>query len=534
MKCNKCNSKWESTIKQKNCPFCGASLEQEIEKMDSMEKVLKYLVDSFGIDIYNKPGTLIAYVSDYLPNAVDERRLLKLCADIGAFKKLLQLVEKDQHEKEIIQKKVSLELQDHCFLNKIMADKVVYWVSYSLGVSMANSEKNEQPFHLDRFVSEALPERFDMKSEAESLSAKLAKVRAKAEFFEKRVAITRHNILGLNADGTATPLFFADDNTRLSQNLSPVSEWKNIVSLYPVHLSEHIIGLKSDGSIEITKDCNGEVDDDYFSGSVVSKWTNVKEIIKAPFGHIYALTNDGSVLSSIKLPAEYQERYYCGEDRTEKLKDVEKILWTGCRVIARKHDGSLVSTDFIGKEADDRTHWDEISKWKNIDKLFHLNGRMVGIKDDGTLIASDRTADKKYFDFWPDICNWQDIVTFYCSTNRLIALTKSGNILATTAYVSIDQRFRFLDEMASWDNIAKLYFGLGVAAGLRLDGSIVVTNAYGENCDSHWKHIASWKNMIGLVTAYKRLIGIREDGTLIYVGDSESGQRNFFNFKLFD
>lgn len=131
MKCNKCGSEWNSTIKSTSCPFCGKSL-LEVSETERVEDILKIIVDTYGADIYNKPSILVGALSDYLPRAVDERRLIKLCLDTGILKSLLNIGEND----DIIftQKKVSKELQEHCFLNKAMADKCVYWIAFSLGI----------------------------------------------------------------------------------------------------------------------------------------------------------------------------------------------------------------------------------------------------------------------------------------------------------------------------------------------------------------------------------------------------------------
>ncbi len=138
MKCNKCGSEWNSTIKSTICPFCGKTI-IEVPKTERVEDVLKVIVDTYGVDIYNKPSILVGALSDYLPRAIDERRLIKLCLDTGIMKTLLNMGEND----DIIftQKKVSKELQEHCFLNEIMADKCVYWISFSLGIIGKDNNK---------------------------------------------------------------------------------------------------------------------------------------------------------------------------------------------------------------------------------------------------------------------------------------------------------------------------------------------------------------------------------------------------------
>lgn len=143
MKCQKCGSEWNSKVKSRECPFCSAPLAEKHE--ESIEAVLKYIVNTEGEEIYNRTLALIGMISDLLPKATDERQLIKHCLNSGMVKELLLMKGKDETEIEIIQKKVSKNLQEHCFLNETMANKVVYWISFSLGIEKVSCSKSTPP-----------------------------------------------------------------------------------------------------------------------------------------------------------------------------------------------------------------------------------------------------------------------------------------------------------------------------------------------------------------------------------------------------
>ena len=524
MKCFKCGSEWNSTIKSDLCPFCGSYITERIN-CESIELVLKHIVDMRGVEIYNKPSLLIGMLSDILPKAIDERRLIKLCSDAGVIKELISMNGKDENETSIIKKRVSKELQEHCFLNKTMADKFVYWISFSLGISdyESNEEKDEQQ-------NEVVVLSENIKEEKANSLLHLRKI---ADEIESRVIVNSNITLALNENGTVSSTTVLDDQYKNFTNcMDSARNWNNIISIHQEdRSSKHIIGLRKDGKVILTKGKDGRIDEDDLDGTSISKWTNVKELITCDDG-TYAITNDGKVLSSIKLP-DYLKKYYFGQDKTEHLRNVEKILWSRRQLVCLKKDGTLDATEFLGNDEEKWVPWDEIKHWTNIKKLNIISGRMIGIKSDGTLIASSRKEDEtKSFDFWEKIKNWKNVNLFYWGENELVALTDEGKIL----YASSDRfngKNSFFREMQTWDNIVKVYFDVGVAAGLRVDGSIVVTQYYGKDDGAIWEQASKWNNLIGLVPGFRRIIGIKKDGTLLHVGNNEHGQGNIENFRLF-
>lgn len=524
MKCFKCGSEWNSTIKSDQCPFCGSYITERINS-ESIEIVLKHIVDMRGVEIYNKPSLLIGMLSDILPKAIDERRLIKLCSDAGVIKELISMNGKDENETSIIKKRVSKELQEHCFLNKTMADKFVYWISFSLGISdyESNEEKDEQQ-------NEVVVLSENIKEEKANSLLHLRKI---ADEIESRVIVNSNITLALNENGTVSSTTVLDDQYKNFTNcMDSARNWNNIISIHQEdRSSKHIIGLRKDGKVILTKGKDGRIDEDDLDGTSISKWTNVKELITCDDG-TYAITNDGKVLSSIKLP-DYLKKYYFGQDKTEHLRNVEKILWSRRQLVCLKNDGTLDATEFLGNDEEKWVPWDEIKHWTNIKELNIISGRMIGIKSDGTLIASSRKEDEtKSFDFWEKIKNWKNVNLFYWGENELVALTDEGKIL----YASSDRfngKNSFFREMQTWDNLVKVYFDVGVAAGLRADGSVVVTNYYGEDDGAIWEQASKWNNLIGLIPGFRRIIGIKKDGTLVHAGENDHGQGNIDNFKLF-
>lgn len=145
MKCNFCGSEWNSKVKSDNCPFCGGLL----VKPENICEVLKLIVKTYGVEIYDKPNALVGLISDYLPNSTDERRLIKICFDSGFAKDLLSVDKSVCSDIDMIKKSVSKKLQEHCFINKEMADKFVFWILYSLGITNEISKVYEDRRQID-------------------------------------------------------------------------------------------------------------------------------------------------------------------------------------------------------------------------------------------------------------------------------------------------------------------------------------------------------------------------------------------------
>lgn len=84
MKCQKCGSEWNSKVKSIDCPFSGEKLEPEVNSdFTNISEVLKYIVDTYGVEVHTNMSLLLAFISDLTPRLETEKRLLKICAESG-------------------------------------------------------------------------------------------------------------------------------------------------------------------------------------------------------------------------------------------------------------------------------------------------------------------------------------------------------------------------------------------------------------------------------------------------------------------
>lgn len=74
----------------KFCPFCGVEYkEKEPERFSSLVDCFKYLKRKFTHNIFFEPKKILSYVSDYMPELMVEKRILKVALEAGVYKQLL-------------------------------------------------------------------------------------------------------------------------------------------------------------------------------------------------------------------------------------------------------------------------------------------------------------------------------------------------------------------------------------------------------------------------------------------------------------
>ena len=130
MKCENCNSEWNSSRSIQVCPFCGESLVQPESKKP--EEILCNIVDEYGVEVLQKKKLLLSYFSDFAPHLNKEYKLLKNCCSTDFISILLSSNSASNDSKEIVIKKALRMLMDDCFMSEEYANNVISWVTSAL------------------------------------------------------------------------------------------------------------------------------------------------------------------------------------------------------------------------------------------------------------------------------------------------------------------------------------------------------------------------------------------------------------------
>ena len=126
MKCTYCNSEWQSHIEVHDCPFCGMSL-TELPVFSDIVQTLCFVMDIYGGEVKKNPNRIIAYLSDLAPKLTKERRLLKMCVDMGIIAEFLSIT--DEAEKDRASRRAAALLNSEYFIEVKHAEEAVSWIT---------------------------------------------------------------------------------------------------------------------------------------------------------------------------------------------------------------------------------------------------------------------------------------------------------------------------------------------------------------------------------------------------------------------
>lgn len=141
MKCEKCNSEWNSSRSIQVCPFCGASLVHTETKKP--EDIICFIVNEYGIDVLRNKKLLLSYFCDYAPFMTKEYKLLKNSCSTD-FIAILLSSDASKSSREIAAKKATRLLMEDCFMSDEYANSVVSWITASLKWEPINTNTQQE------------------------------------------------------------------------------------------------------------------------------------------------------------------------------------------------------------------------------------------------------------------------------------------------------------------------------------------------------------------------------------------------------
>ena len=306
------------------------------------------------------------------------------------------------------------------------------------------------------------------------------------------VACGHYYTMGLKKDGTVV---VTGDND-VAQAKGGISLWRDIVSV--AGGDRHAVGLKKDGTVEA-------VGWNYFGQREVSDW---KDIVSVACGlnHTAGLKKDGTVVAV--------GQNECGQCNVSDWKNVIAIVAGENCTVGICSDGSVVRTDY-GRMKNGRV---TVLPTKTLPwRLFSPeDGAAAGAvqapaaegkKETGNLHGQSKQEDpgesarERYRKHAESLVSMSHL-----------AVKSDGSLKIDKDYLgdsSLPQ-----DKKERWSNaknIIAVATGFGVYAVLRADGRV---EAYGSSRPDMENQADLWRNVTGITSIGKQLIGIHEDGTL--------------------
>ncbi|MCL2665418.1 MAG: RCC1 domain-containing protein [Defluviitaleaceae bacterium] len=222
-----------------------------------------------------------------------------------------------------------------------------------------------------------------------------------------------------------------------SHNQCDVSELTDIAGVYA--FNHATVCVKKDGGVVVKGKCDADV----------SHFNQIKSIARFPEG-IFGIRSDGTVMVSAPdteldaqdgNPADSSQ----AEERSwaESLTDVKQIISTYINgSIVLKNNGRIYK---MGKPDNYFAQWDDINAIESLSDYF------VVLKNDGTvrILAYDRDKPRKP----SEADTWQDIVMIYGKFNKLIGLTRYGELKYVATDSLLLKKNKSLQYLADWEAV---------------------------------------------------------------------------------
>lgn len=291
----------------------------------------------------------------------------------------------------------------------------------------------------------------------------------------KGIATGASHTVGIKTDGTAV----ATGDT--SNGKCAVDTWKTIVKAAAGE--EHTLGLKENGTVSAAgSNSNNQCD--------VSAWTDIVDIA-AGERHSLGLKSDGTVIA---VGADGS-----GQCQVADWSDIVQIEAKGNISAGLKSDGTVILTGDVSKQKEAALDWEQVIYIQLGEDYIAglLSNKTVVIAGDG--IVTQESVD-----------DWRNIEVIAAGDETLFGKKTDGGIVRTTySYGTITK-----EEMVG---LQKAVTGGGYVAGLKKDGTVAVWGISGESFGQD--EVAGWSGMIDIAASEDGILGLKEDGTVVVLGE---------------
>lgn len=170
---------------------------------------------------------------------------------------------------------------------------------------------------------------------------------------------------------------------------------------------------------------------------------------------------------------------------------------------------------------------DDIEKWENIVSVSASNEFLIGLQNDGTVVTAKR---KPHYGYRIDTTEWKNMIAVSAGEQFIVGLREDGTLTAQGidgyGETNIDEWKDIVDVDTGWQHTVGLdQYGRVHAVGIH---SEELMREIAENQDS-------WSNIVDISTGGStaagsmgngHIVGLKDDGTVVAVGDNTYGQCN--------
>ncbi len=171
---------------------------------------------------------------------------------------------------------------------------------------------------------------------------------------------------------------------------------------------------------------------------------------------------------------------------------------------AIKNDGTVVLTEYKGREKDHDCHCD-VSGWTDIVDVAVGRYNVVGLKSDGTVVCTGT-------ELVDDVSGWTNIVDVAAGNGDILALKADGTVHCISSNKAYDTK-----QAEKWTNVVAVYTKDAMAVGLRYDGTVVSQLGHLDNKE---KEVGGWTDIVDIGIGFDGVVGMKKDGTIVFCGNA--------------
>ncbi len=219
--------------------------------------------------------------------------------------------------------------------------------------------------------------------------------------------------------------------------------------------------------------------------------------------------------------------YAPGTGESEEKLDWENIIEIACGGhidgnnwgLGLKDDGTVVGWGYTIEDSESG-----IDDWENVISIASSPNSALGLKENGTVCGMPSDVNEY-------VSDWEDIIAVALNNGCYIGLKsdgtleisgplfKSSSTVRSGDLIYEDLGFDYFDALA-WTDIIAIDTGYGHLVGLKNDGTVVaIGNNYYGQCD-----VSDWTDITAIHAGAYNTVGIRQDGTVVAVGNNEFDQ----------